>query len=280
MKTPRPVAIATTVAGGIVLFALLTLAFIPDRALEQAVSNALATNGYTFKAKSFGKALPLGVRGTRLEIGTDSGPVLMLDAAAVRLRLIPLLTGRISFSVTGRVGGGTIDGAITVAPRKGIVVAVKDLPLEAVPFFSTVAGMQAKGIARINATVQGTGAKAKGEVQLQVRGAELNGMKVGETPLPDASYREVQGMLKIGGGKANLESFTLQGDGLYVRLSGTTPLVTPLPGSPLNLSLELMPKPEFLERQKFVFLLLAKYLTSPGHYQIPIRGTLGKPLIQ
>jgi hypothetical protein len=41
-----------------------------------------------------------------------------------------------------------------------------------------------------------------------------------------------------------------------------------------------MPKPEFLEGQKFVFLLLTKYLTTPGHYQIPVRGTLAKPVIQ
>jgi len=35
-----------------------------------------------------------------------------------------------------------------------------------------------------------------------------------------------------------------------------------------------------MEKQKFVFLLLSKYLTSPGAYQIPIRGTLAKPAIQ
>ncbi len=280
MKIPRPVAIAAAAAGGTLLFLLLTLVFIPDRAVEQAVASALAANGFTFKANSFGKALPLGVQGKRLEIGTDAGPILILDEAAVRLRLPPLLTGRISFSIAGRIGGGAIDGSIAVAPQKAVTLAIKDLPLEAVPFFTTVAGTQAKGLARINVTLQGVGAKTKGDVRLQVRGAELNGIKIGETPLPDASYREIQGMLRVAGGKTNLESFTLQGDGLYVRLSGNMPLITPVTASPLNLSLELMPKPEFLERQKFVFLLLVKYLASPGHYQIPIRGTLAKPLIQ
>lgn len=280
MKIPRPLAIASAVAGGTLLFLLLTLFLIPDRALKQAATRALASNGFTFKATSFGKALPLGLKGARLEIGTDAGPVLFLDEASVRLRLISLLTGRVAFSVNGRIGGGAIDGIITVAPQQGLTLAVMDLPLEAVPFFATVAGTQAKGLARINATLQGVGAKAKGEVQLQVRGAELNGIKIGETPLPDASYREIQGMLRVAAGKGTLESFTLQGDGLYVRLSGAMPLNTSVTSSLLNLNLELMPKPEFLERQKFVFLLLAKYLSSPGHYQIPIRGTLAKPLLQ
>lgn len=40
-----------------------------------------------------------------------------------------------------------------------------------------------------------------------------------------------------------------------------------------------MPRPEFLEKQKYIFLLLLKYQTSPGHYQLPVRGTLGKPSV-
>ena len=87
-------------------------------------------------------------------------------------------------------------------------------------------------------------------------------------------------MVRAGDGAIKLESFTLEGEGLYVRLKGGLPLTMPLGAAPLNLTLELMPKPEFLERQKFVFLLLTKYLTSPGHYEIPIRGTLAKPAIQ
>lgn len=280
MKIPRSVVIAAAIAGGSLLFLLLTLAFIPDRALEQAVAKAVATKGFTFKANTFGIALPLGLQGKRLEIGTDAGPVLSMDSASVRLRLLPLLTGRVTMALDGRIGSGSITGTITVAPQKQLDLAIKDLPLEAIPFFPTVAGTQAKGIARVNATIQGIGARAKGDLQLQVRGAELNGIKIGEIPLPDASYREVQGMLRIGGGKASLESFTLQGESLYVRLKGDMPVIAPLNASPLNLTLELMPKPEFMERQKFVFLLLVKYLSSPGHYQIPIRGTLAKPLLQ
>jgi hypothetical protein len=59
-------------------------------------------------------------------------------------------------------------------------------------------------------------------------------------------------------------------------LSGEVPLSA---SAPLELILELMPKAEFLERQKFVFLLLLNYLDSPGHYRIPVRGTLAKPQV-
>jgi hypothetical protein len=49
--------------------------------------------------------------------------------------------------------------------------------------------------------------------------------------------------------------------------------------APLNLVLEIMPKPEFLESQKLVFMLLARFMVSPGVYLVPIRGTLLKPEI-
>jgi type II secretion system protein N len=117
-------------------------------------------------------------------------------------------------------------------------------------------------------------------LRLEVKKAHIAGVKVGEMPLPDADYAVVQGMIRQKGAGFTLESFTLQGDGLYVRLKGDFPLTTPLGMAPLNMTLDLMPKPEFLEKQKFVFLLLTKYLVSPGNYSIPIRGVLAKPLIQ
>ena len=112
-----------------------------------------------------------------------------------------------------------------------------------------------------------------------MREAELAGVKIGDMPLPDASYQEVRGALRVEKGHALLKSFSLNGDGIYVRLKGDTALATPLGNSPLNLTLEMMPKPAFLERQKFVFLLLTKYQSSPGAFSIPIHGTLAHPAL-
>jgi type II secretion system protein N len=87
-------------------------------------------------------------------------------------------------------------------------------------------------------------------------------------------------MIALNGGDATIESFTLQGDGLYVRLKGNIRPGPSLAAAPLEITMELMPKPDFLEKQKFVFLLLAKYLDTPGHYRIPVRGSLGKPVME
>jgi type II secretion system protein N len=108
----------------------------------------------------------------------------------------------------------------------------------------------------------------------------LRGVKVGGVPLPDAGYEKVQGKLNLSSREAAVESVTLQGKGLYARLRGKVTVVKSVSHSPLALNLELMPEPEFLEEQKLVFLVLAKYLDTPGHYAIPIAGTLGTPMLR
>ena len=273
-------AIAVGIPAALILLAIFVIAFIPDRELQGVAVRALAQSGYTMRAAHFGVALPLGVKARNLEIADERGVLLKVDEAAVRLRLLPLLTGKVSFGYRARIGKGDIRGDFSLLRGAGMEVAVSHLRLEDIPFFPTATGAQLKGDLQAQGSIRGRGTAARGEVRLEMKGVELAGVKIGEMPLPDASYDTVRGALKIAGGKVVLESATLQGEGLFVRLKGDFPVLTPPGAAPLNLTLELMPKPDFLEKQKFVFLLLTKYLDSPGHYQIPIRGVLAKPAVQ
>jgi type II secretion system protein N len=278
MKRRWPV-IACGVPAVLFLFVVFLILFIPDRKLQGVASRALAREGYTLRAARFGKALPLGIKARNLELADGRGVLVKADEVAVRLRLLPLLTGKVSFTFRARIGGGDVRGDFS--PRRGgaLHFVVSRLHLEEVPFFPTATGAKVKGEMQGKGSFVG-GKAAQGEAQLEIKGMELTGVKISEMPLPDATYDMARGALKVAGGRAVLESATLQGEGLYVRLKGDLPVLSPPGAAPLNLTLELMPKPEFLEKQKFVFLLLTKYLDSPGHYQIPIRGTLAKPAIQ
>ena len=50
-------------------------------------------------------------------------------------------------------------------------------------------------------------------------------MKIGEMPLPAVSDETIQGMLRVKDGRGRVESLTLEGSGLYARLSGEIPPV-------------------------------------------------------
>jgi len=263
----------------LLLLLFLTLVFIPDRELQGVITRMLEQHGYSFSATEFGKTLPLGLNARNVTIGNENGPLVKADKASIRLRLLPLLIGRVQLTFAARIGAGLVSGEYSPTGGGSAALEVKRLQLEDIPFFKTAADATVKGDLVIHAKIREMHKKATGEVQLEVRGADLRGIKIGETPLPDAGYHTVRGMLRLNGGRANLESFTLQGDDVFVRLKGGLTLGASPAATPVNLTLELMPKPQFLEKQKFVFLLLSKYITSPGSYQIPIKGTLAKPSI-
>jgi len=262
------------------LFIILTVLFIPDRIILETINNVLAGQGLKLSVAAFRKTIPLGLKGTGWEISSAKGKLVTFERASVRLQLLPLFTGRALVKAEGTVGAGSLKLTSELSGTGLFRLEIKELRLEQVPFFTTVAGTRAAGIFGCQAEIRGLKGKADGQIKMEAQGVDLAGVKLGDTPLPDASYRTVQGMLRISGGVARIESFALQGDGLYVRLKGQIPQVRPLSAAPLDLTLELMPKPDFLEKQKFIFLLLTKYLDTPGHYQLPIKGTLGKPRLE
>jgi type II secretion system protein N len=270
--------LAGSAAGGL-LFCLLTVLFIPGSALLQAANGALSGYGLRLDAASFGKALPVGISGRGITLSAASGELLKLDRGRIALEILPLFAGRLSVAITAEVGAGRLDATLSLRRAPAARIELKNVRLEDIPFFRNAAGMKAAGILSGKVETTGLLARSKGYLQLEVQGAELSGIKLGEMPLPDASYRTVQGMIRINEGRAVIESFSLQGDDLYVRLKGGLPLVDPLPATQLDLTLELMPKPALLERQKLAFLLLLKFQDTPGHYRIPVKGTLGKPQV-
>ena len=264
----------------LLLFVALTILFTPNRAILEAINRGLAGQGLTLSAAEFGKVFPLGIGGRGWTLSSGKGKLLTLERVSLKLRLVPLLAGKLVFSFDAGSGSGRIAATASSAGNGSLRLAITGLNLEQVPFFATVTGTQAAGIINGQAEMSGLKGKGTGFIRLDAQGVDLRGIKIGEMPLPDATYQTVQGMVRISGGSVTIESFTLQGTGLYARLKGNILPGGDLRTAPLDMTLELMPKPDFLDRQKLIFLLMAKYLDTPGHYQIPIKGTLGKPAIQ
>jgi len=279
MKQGRVGGILGTAAAGSILFLFLTVLFIPATTLLNSANSGLSQYGLKLDAASFAKALPLGIKGSGITLSSASGELLRVGKGRLLLELLPLLSGKVVLAIDAEIGSGTLVSSLSLFRRPSTRVEIKNVRLEDIPFFQNVAGMKTSGILSGRVETSGSVTKARGSVQLEVQGAELSGIKIGEMPLPDASYRTVQGLIRINEGKGSIESFTLQGDDLYVRLKGGLPLADPLAATPLDLSLELMPKAALLEKQKLIFLLLLKYQDTPGHYLIPVKGTLGKPQV-
>lgn len=265
-------------AAGIALFLACTYLFLPTQRVNELIGGLLADQGLALAPEAHKTVIP-GLAWRQPVLSSDQGPLLRFDRLTTRLRLLPLLTGRAVVGLGAELGAGHLDLEYGINGRDALDLRANGLQLSDIPFFKTVLGATAGGSLWSEGRLSRKKGALSGDLKLEVKQLAFSGVKLGAFPLPDATNLRCQGMVRVTNGRGRLESFTLQGDGIYMRLSGDLPNGAAAATSPLNLTLEIMPKPDFMDRQKLVFLLLAKFATSPGVYKVPIRGTLLKPVI-
>jgi type II secretion system protein N len=263
----------------LVLILVLAILLVPVSEIKGVITRGLEREGYLLQADEFHKSFPLGITVRNAQVGDERGLLLKLDSATFRLKLLPLFIGSISLAANARIGDGEVSASLQ--PRTAtITLHSEGVRLQDIPLLQVTTGANLQGNLFLDGSFTGRGTALHGDMRMEIKRAELSGIKVSDMPLPDASYESIRGMFRASGGQGTLESLTFQGDGIYIRLKGSLAMTGPLEASPLNLAIELMPKPDFLEKQKLVFLLLAKYQKSPGSYHIPVTGTLMNPSIR
>lgn len=265
-------------AAVLVLFVLFSYLLFPASRIDAVIARVLSQQGLTLAPEVHKTLLP-GLAWDKPVLSSEQGPLLRCERLQVRALLLPLLAGRAVVSGAATIGSGHLDIRYALNGKAALDLDADAISLADIPFFKSILGAKAAG----NLWSRGSllrGAKGlNGDLKLEIKQLEFSGIKLGAFPLPDAANLKTQGMVRVSDGKARLESFTIEGDGLYMRLSGDVPSGADAASSPLNMTLEIMPKPEFLEKQKLVFMLLAKFMTAPGVYTVPIKGTLLKPTI-
>lgn len=270
--------------GGILLLAIPILflgfvyLFFPTERIDRSLEQVLQPQGLKISPAVHKTLLP-GLGWDDMRLSTAQGELLRCDRLRIRPLLLKMLTGKAKISGTATIGDGRLDLGYALNGKEALDLAVNDINLSKISFFKTVLGARLDGTLWSQGKLLRGAGGVNGDLKLEIRQLAFSGIKLGAFPLPDADGLKTQGMVRIVDNRARLESFTLEGNGIYMRLSGDLPTGANALMLPLNLTLEIMPKTEFLEKQKLVFMLLAKFMSSPGVYKVPIRGTLLKPEI-
>ncbi|QOX78396.1 type II secretion system protein GspN [Trichlorobacter lovleyi] len=262
---------------GLLLVMMLAVWFISDRSLDQALRERLEPQGLTLQARNLRTTIPFALAADQLTIGDLNGAWLTVEQFRLRLQLLPLLTGRVRLSLSGQSGSGSLRGSFSVYPlkKRSGSIRIAGLELASIPLLTSKLGGQLRGTARLDLdfATQQNGLLA-GTAKLQIAALGLKGASIAGMSLPDLTVQEARGLVTTSGPRITVDSLAMQGDGIYLRLTGSTSIT---PNAPLNLSLQLMPTAEFLERQKSIFLLMMLYQTAPGSYTLPISGTIASP---
>ena len=271
----RGAVLLTTV---LTLFLLFSYLLFPTARIDASLAKILSRQGITLSPAVHKTLLP-GLAWDNMQLSSEQGPLLNCERLQVRALLLPLFTGRAVVAGGVKIGKGHLDICYALNGKAALALDADGISLADIPFFKSVLGAKAAGTLWSEGKLQRGTKGLSGDLKLEVKQLEFSGVKLGAFPLPDVAGLKTQGMVRFTDGKARLESFTLAGDGIYMRLSGDLPSGANAGVTSLNMSLEIMPKADFLEKQKLVFMLLAKFMTSPGVYTVPIRGTLLKPQI-
>ncbi len=269
---------AAILAAVLILFLLFSYLLFPTASIDVAVARMLSRQGVTLTPAVHKTLLP-GLAWDNALLSSEQGAILSCERLQIRALLLPLFLGRAVVTGGATIGKGHLDIRYAMNGQAALDLDADGISLTDIPFFKSVLGAKAAGQLWSRGSLQRGSKGLSGELKLEIKKLEFSGVKLGAFPLPDVTDLKTQGMVRVSGGKARLESFTLEGDGIYMRLSGDIPSDANAGVTPLNMSLEIMPKPEFLEKQKLVFMLLAKFMASPGVYKVPISGTLLKPQI-
>jgi len=269
---------AGLLAAGVFLFLAFAYLLIPTGRINAVINQVVAEQGLSLTPGARKTILP-GLVWDNLQLSSDQGALLSSERLKVQLRLLPLLTGKLRLGAQASIGAGKVNLEYGLTGREALDLRIDSVSLADIPFFKTVLDAKAGGSLWSQGTITRGPKGLTGELKLEVKQLEFSGVKLGGFPLPDAANLRSQGMVKVTNGNARLESFTLQGEGIYMRISGDLPSGANAANAPLKLALEIMPKAEYMEKQKLVFLLLAKFMVSPGVYRLPISGTLLKPVI-
>jgi type II secretion system protein N len=279
MTRPGLVRGAALTVAWLTLFIVCIYLVFPSRRINAAIDRELSVQGLSL-APGAHKTLRPGLAWDNALLSSEQGALIRVERMTIRPLLLRLLAGRLVLGSVASIGSGRVGLEYAVTGSPSVQLNADRLELAEMPLFKTVLGAS-----RIGGRLQSDGFAARGaggwngELKIDISRLEFSGIRMGAFALPDAANLHSRGMVRLTGGRARLESFTLEGEGLYMRLSGDVPVGGSALSAPLNLVLEIMPKPDFLENQKLVFMMLAKFMVSPGVYRVPIAGTLLKPQI-
>jgi len=221
---------------------------------------------YTFRAQQ-GLILYSGTEITSSSASREIQPVIVIQDINVTPDLQSLLelTPRLNFS--GRINHGTISGTIAEEQREmALHIDGENIQINDLPIIDKI-GVHGDGTLMFNFQRR----HQKGEITFSIDNAMLKGELTGISALPLYLFRNVKGWLTIEDASIAVNSLTMEGKGIYVRIKGI------IKENNFDGNIEVMMDSAF-DLYPTIKSLLARYRVSEGFYVIPYVHKIG-PLV-
>lgn len=254
---------AFALAATLLLLAGVWLIVLPETYLGDLIGSSLQRPDLQVEMSGFRKGLFYDLSANRMSVVKDGKELLAVENVRGRINPLSLFLLRFDMHFSASLGNGVISGrANLVRGRRNILVTVRDAELNAVPFFGLL-GINGSGMLSGTAGMD----DKSGEVRFDIADAKFGSGTFGGIAVPLHFFRSARGALSLTGGNVSVTSFALEGADIYARIKGQ------ISAGKMNLTMEVMPKPAFLEKNPAI-ALLERYKVSPGYYAIPVSGDI------
>lgn len=234
---------------------------VPDDLLKKRIEDSISTaenSAINASIEGFEKGIFFSFNADSLKLKRGDIPLFNITAISGRINPLYLLKRQLSFSITGKLGEGDIEGSFRLPEDGNLKITNADL--KAIDYLSQI-GIESSGYISSDIVLNG------GTVQITFEIPDLNIKNSGRITLPFLnSFNRIQGALSLNEDTIKVRSISLEGTKGYARLKGA------IDRGVMNLALELMPSSK--EVTPVELMLIEKYKVSPGYYLIPLKGPL------
>lgn len=268
----------------------LIATFPSQRVKDRVVAVARDSLGMKLRVESAGLAFPLGLSlHDAFWILREPDPEEGKGAIAIhvdRLTVRPgigLLFGKPSFSFDAKLWGGKLSGTFEEG-EQGRKLHAKARGIDLEKSVLSPLGLQIEGkLEELGLEFEGTEpTKASGTLSLGGSDLLLRGGEVGEFELPRITLGKLEGKLALVDGKAEIETFRLDGRDLQAKAEGNLRLGRSLEQSSLQAKLSFKPSEDWWKANEMLRTGASMALPSDseGFHSVQFFGSLSKPRIR
>lgn len=271
---------------GVFVFALF-LTFPSDAIRDRVVQEARQV-GLNLRVESVGLAFPLGLSlHDAFLILREPNPEEQKGAVAIhveRLSLRPnlfaLVRGNTGVRFDAKLWGGKAAGSLHRADgEQRIEVQARGVDLSKSALVAL--GLDLEGVVdELTFELEGPDAsRGKGVIQISGDGLVLKGGEVAHFELPRITLGTLEGSVAVADGRAEIETFTLNGSDLEAKIEGNVRLAPALSQSTLNAKLSFKPSEAWWNANEMLKAGASMALPADrdGFHSVTLYGQLGKP---
>jgi len=179
--------------------------------------------------------------------GKDETPLLKADELRVRMGILPLLLGKKKINFSARLAGGRLNGQLVKNGKKTYLSAeMNDIILDRMTWPTYLnkelkLGGKLSGSTELDMPDPGDPGNWNGKINLLLQQGKVSSFKALGNQIPEISYCKGQVQIQITDGKANLETFRLDGPDLPINISGILTLKNPPGNTFADVSINIRP---------------------------------------